>query len=248
MGLFFYALILYNFPMTHSDHLAVFDWNSTLYDDMPAAHQATNDCLAFFGIAPISVEKLQEIFVFPLIHFYEKAGVNVDDYLKNTEEVSDIFRNSYNQLKMPCPLMDGTIELLDWLKSQQVTCKILSNLNQETLEEDVNRFGIADYFETISGNVDPATIISGTNKYERLRDFMGENGYSADKTFVIGDSHEEPQLARKLDIIGISISGGLLSPARLEKHKKDYIIDSLTELPTILSKEWDLNQPQTKLA
>ena len=69
---------------------------------------------------------------------------------------------------------------------------------------------------------------------------MEENGYSADKTFIIGDSHEEPELARKTGVLGISISGGLLSPRRLEHYKKDYVIDSLSELPAILSQEWNL--------
>ncbi len=90
------------------------------------------------------------------------------------------------------------------------------------------------------------------NKFERLEDFIQENGYSAENTFIIGDSHEEPELARKMDILGISITGGLLSPSRIEKYKKDYVIDCLTELPEILSKEWGLemndNMRKTKLA
>ena len=226
--------------MTHADHLAVFDWNSTLFDDMTATTDATNACLKFFNIAPLSTLALQEMFTFPLIHFYEKAGVNVDDYLANAHELGDIFHNTYNALKQDCVLMDGTIPLLDWLKSHNVTCKILSNYNQTELELDVKRFGIEDYFETISGNADPATIISGTNKLERLQSFMNENGFNTDKTFIIGDSHEEPELARKLDIFGISIAGGLLSPTCLQHYKKDHIITKLTQLQPILQKHWDL--------
>ncbi len=227
-------------PMTNRNHLAVFDWNSTLYDDAEASYHATNDCLAFFNIPPISFEKQQEIFSFPLIHFYQRAGVAADDYLKNTQQVSDIFHSTYNKLKKNCALMKGAIDCLDWLHTHNVTCIILSNMGQETLELDTQRLGVADYFETISGNADPATIINGTNKYERLHDYMDKNNYAADKTFIIGDSHEEPEVAKKLNILGISISGGLLSPARLEKYKKDYIIDNLAELPTILNKEWEL--------
>lgn len=226
--------------MTHHDHLAVFDWNSTLFDDMTATTEATNACLNFFNVPPLGTLELQEMFTFPLIHFYEKAGVKVDDYLANAIELGDIFHNTYNALKQDCLLMEGTVPLLDWLKSHNVSCKILSNYNQQELEQDVARLGVANYFETISGNADPATIISGTNKLERLESFMNENNYSASKTFIIGDSHEEPELARKLDIFGISIAGGLLSPSRLEKYKKDHVITKLTELKPILQKHWDL--------
>ena len=225
---------------TKNSSLAVFDWNSTLLDDAPAAYAATNACLEFFGIAPISMADLQESFTFPLIHFYQKAGISVDDYLQNTQSISDIFHTQYNALKQDCPLMNGAIEVLDFCHAHDIHCMILSNYNQEPLEADVKRMGIEPYFETISGNRDPEAITSHTNKYERLRDYMDTHGFTPERTFIIGDSHEEPELAKKLNILGVSISGGLLSPARLEKYKKDYVIDCLSELPAILQKEWTL--------
>ena len=231
-----------NFMNAHKK-LAVFDWNGTLFDDMEATHIATNACLNFFNIPEITIEEEQELFTFPLIHFYEKIGVSVDHYLKHAEEVGDLFHSVYNTHKENCHLANGAIELLDWLTHHDVTCKILSNHNQTTLDNDVSNFNIDHYFETISGNVDPATIITGMNKFERLEAFIQENGYAAQNTFIIGDSHEEPELARKMNILGISITGGLLSPRRIEKYKKDYVIDSLTEVPALLSKEWGLEMP-----
>lgn len=234
------------------DQLAVFDWNGTLFDDMEATHIATNACLNFFDIPEITLEEEQELFTFPLIHFYEKVGVDIDTYLKHSEEVGELFHNVYNTHKENCHLANGAIPLLDWLTNHGVNCKILSNHNQKTLNNDVSRFDIEGYFQTISGNANPATIITGMNKFERLKQFMAENNYSPEKTFIIGDSHEEPELARKMGIMCISITGGLLSPARIEKHKKDYVVDSLCEVPDILSKEWGLelsaDMHKTKLA
>lgn len=233
--------------MNAHNKLAVFDWNATLFDDMEATHIATNACLAFFDIPPITLLEEQEIFTFPLIHFYEKMGVSADHYLKHAEEVGEIFHKVYNTHKENCHLAKGAEELLQWLKENDVTCKILSNHVQTTLENDIDRFNIAHYFETISGNVNPATIISGMNKFERLESYLNENGYETKNSFIIGDSHEEPELARKMDMMCISISGGLLSPNRLQKYKKDYVIDCLTELPAILSKEWGLPPPTETL-
>jgi len=221
-------------------YLAVFDWNATLFDDTPATYTATNECLKFFDIPPISLERLQETFTFPLIHFYEKVGVPVDDYLKNTQELSDIFHTKYNELKKDCALMDGTREILNFCRKKDMHCMILSNYTQTHLETDIKHFKIDHYFENISGNQDLEAITSHTNKYERLRDYMKDNGFEAARTFIIGDSHEEPQLAHQLDILGVSITGGLLSPTRLEKYKKDYVIENLGELKDILKQEWEL--------
>ena len=136
--------------------------------------------------------------------------------------------------------MTGAIEVLNFCQSHQMHCIVLSNYTQKELETDVEYFKISHYFETISGNTDPAAITSGTNKLERLSSYMNEHGFKPQNTFIIGDSHEEPQLAKQLDILGISIAGGLLSPVRLEKYKKDYAIDNFIDLIDILIKEWDL--------
>lgn len=234
--------------MTHENYLAVFDWNATLFKDMKATVHATNESLAFFGVAPMSLQEQQETFTFPLIHFYEKVGVSVDEYLKNAEHVGWLFNRKYNALKNDCRLMDGAIEILEWLRAHNVTCIILSNQMQKMLNEDIVRFDIGHYFDSVSGNSDPATIVTGMNKFERLRDFMDTHQFAPEQTFIIGDSHEEPELAKKLNILGISIKGGLTSDERLEHYKKDYLIGSLPELPAILSSEWGLELPKTPLA
>ena len=226
--------------MTTSNYLAVFDWNSTLFDDVQAMYQATNECLAVFDIAPMSLAEQQEIFSFPLIDFYEKAGIKTDDYLKNTQQLSDIFHTKYDELKKECSLMKGAYEALDFCSQNQMHMIILSNYNQEPLEKDVARFDLNPYFDAILGNQDYEAITSHTNKYERLRDYMKQHGFVPNKTFIIGDSHEEPELAHQLDILGISMAGGMLSPTRLEKYKKDYVIDDLAALIDILKREWEL--------
>lgn len=224
----------------YNKKLIAWDWNGTLFNDMAATHIATNASLAFFDIPPITIEKEQETFTFPLIHFYEKMGVSVDEYLKHAEEVGNLFHQVYNENKSNCTLAKDAIEILGWLKSNDVTNMILSNHRQETLNKDVKHFGIEPYFKTVSGNKDPATITSGLNKKQRLVDYIETHQFKHENVMIIGDSHEEPEIAHSLNIMGISISGGLLSPARLQKYKKDYIIDCLSELPDILIREWNL--------
>lgn len=221
-------------------YLAAFDWNGTLFDDTPATLTATNACLSGFGIPEIDLHTMQETFSFPLIHFYERMGVSADDYLRRAEEEGNIFLKAYEDAAASCCVMDGAIELLDWLTKHDVHCMVLSNHLQDNLNMDVARLGIAPYMKTISGNETKATITQGLSKQIRLEAYMEEHGFEAGKTFIIGDSHEEPELAKRLGILGISISGGLLSAARLEKYKADYIVQHLDEVRPILEKCWNL--------
>ncbi len=233
----FYCGFAYKYCMTY---LAVFDWNATLLDDMDATHKGTNACLEFFDRPTITREQEQELFTFPLIHFYEKMGVNAATYLERAEEAGEVFSSVYREEKKTCGLKTGAEDVLKWLTAQGVQCIVLSNYLQPFLSEDVTAYGIADYFHTISGNTDPATLVAGLSKQKRLEEFVEQNGFERDKTFIIGDSHEEPELAKRMGIMGISISGGLLSKERLKTYAADYVVDELPELKAILHKEWAL--------
>lgn len=221
-------------------YLAVFDWNGTLFDDTPATHAATNACLRSFGRPEIDVHTMQETFTFPLIHFYEKMGVPADEYLSKASEEGNLYIESYEPAAMNCTVMDGAIELLEWLNEKDVHCMILSNHLQRNLDADVARLGITPYMKTVSGNLEKATLTQGLSKQIRLEAYMRENGFSPDKAFIIGDSHEEPEVAKHLGLMGISIAGGLLSASRLEKYKKDYVIKHLSEVRPILENHWKL--------
>jgi len=219
-------------------YLAVFDWNATLLDDTEATHKGTNACLEFFGRPKITREIEQELFSFPLIHFYEKMGVDADTYLKNAEQAGEIFSNVYRVEKEKCGLKKGAVETLEWLRAHDVECMVLSNYLQEFLDIDVEAYGLTKYMHSVSGNADSATLVEGLSKQNRLEKFVETNGFSRDKTFIIGDSHEEPELAKRMGILGVSISGGLLSAERLKACGANYVVDELTELKPILEKEW----------
>lgn len=221
-------------------HLAVFDWNGTLFDDTPATLIATNACLASFGLPAIDMHTMQETFSFPLIHFYERMGVSADDYLARAEEEGNVYLQAYEPAATTCRPMDGAFALLDWLTEKNVHCMILSNHLQSCLNDDVARLGFAPYMKAISGNETKATITQGLSKQIRLEAYMEQHGFTPDQAFIIGDSHEEPELARRLGLLGISISGGLLSAERLEKYKADYIIQKLNEVRPILENHWKL--------
>lgn len=220
------------------NYLAVFDWNGTLYNDTPATLTATNVCLAHFGKAPIDLPTLQDTFTFPLIHFYERMGVPVDLYLSQAKYLADVFLDTYQRECQAYDLAEGALDLIVWLKSRGVHCMVLSNHLHDYVLQDMNRLGIKDAVDHVSGTHTYATITTGMNKYERLESYMKAGGFTPEGTFIIGDSHEEPEIARRMGILGISITGGLMSLTRLNKHKADYIVDTLTAVPAILDHHW----------
>ncbi len=221
-------------------HLAVFDWNGTLFNDTVATLIATNACLRSFNRPEIDLHRMQETACFPLIHFYERLGVGADEYLARAEEEGSNFIKAYEQAMMDCTLAEGAIELLDWLAGQDVHTMILSNHLQPHLDADVERLGVKPYMKHVSGNAEKATITQGLSKQIRLEAYMEEHGFAPERTFIIGDSHEEVELAHRLGLLGISMAGGLLSAARLKKYNADHIVHHLTEVRPILERHWNI--------
>lgn len=218
--------------------LAVFDWNCTLIDDVDACLTAKNAALKFLGHDPITRDKLQDIFTFPIIHAYERLGVSPDHYLEHAEQISEIFVTTYEQQAEKCGLRDGVHELLDWLHAHEIPAIILSNHLKDPLQARVEKTGLTRHFETILGTEHHATIIRKMDKQERLQAYMAEHGYDAKQSLIIGDTHEEAELARNLGMTGVAITGGMFSRARLEACQPDYTIDHLRQMIDICRTTW----------
>lgn len=221
--------------------LAIFDWNGTLIADTRQAWVASNECLKFYGAEPISLKQQLETFDFPIIHYYKRNGISVDLVLETKEEANAIFQNSYDKLAANARTRRGARDLLEWLRQKNIDCIILSNYLEPKIEEHLKRLKIREYFSHISANTcDGTSILSSTNKLERLSDFIIKRGYQADNAFIIGDSKEEPEIGRHMGITSIGITGGCINARRLREAKPDYLITALPQLVEILKDKWNL--------
>ncbi len=217
--------------------LAVFDWNGTLMDDSEANWKASHECLKHFGASPITHEQYRDTMDFPVLHFYTRNGVDTDTYLAQFQEAGESFMGSYLQHAENYNLRGGTIPLLNWLLDHDWHLMVLSNFLEEKLKAQLAKHHVLHYFHHVSGNVAfNEREHSKTNKLERLQHYLDQNDFDLSQSFIIGDSLEEPDLARKLGLTAISVTWGCFSRARLENFGPDHIIDDLAEVQEILQK------------
>ncbi len=225
----------------NSKKLAVFDWNGTLLADTAIGWRATLHCLDFYGVPPISLKKQREIFDFPIVHFYERAGCDMDKVASTKEESNAIFQKHYDTLSLKARTRRGTRKLLDWLVKRDTTCIILSNYIENKLTSHLERLGLRNYFAYISANTCNGTsVFDQMNKYERLSDFMGKGGYNPANTVIFGDSTEEPDIAQRLGITSFGITGGCISDERLRATNPDHVITALPQAIDILKYKWKI--------
>ncbi|MFP4097414.1 MAG: HAD family hydrolase [Alphaproteobacteria bacterium] len=221
--------------------LAVFDWNGTLLADTVIGWHATKPCLEFYGVAPMSLKRQREIFDFPIVRFYERAGCDINHVMATKEESNALFQDHYDRLSTKARTRRGAKLLLDWLAARDVTCIILSNYIGDKINNHLERLNIGHYFSYVSANqCNGITVLDTTNKQQRLGRFMDENGYVPDNTMILGDSMEEPEIGRALGITSIGITNGCISEQRLRAARPDYVISALPQTIDIVRQKWML--------
>lgn len=217
--------------MSKAQPFAVFDWNGTLLDDVDAWVKGCNAALSVFGQGPRSLEAWQELYTCPIIHSYEKAGVPVDLYLEKADLANKAFYEAYqNETAKGFKLRPFARDLLQDLRDKGYVLTILSNHRHDLLQKEILSTRLEQYFSHICGNVTEDDIAHNLTKKERLSKYLFEYQVDKDKSFLIGDSHEEPYVGRALGLKTVSITGGYLSYERLKAAKPDRIIGQLSEL------------------
>ena len=225
--------------MDIQNKLIVFDWNGTLLSDTAASLRATNDCLKIYDHPPITLKHSREVFNFPIIHFYHKLGLSTDQILEKQDEANEAFATAYAKHAKNTRTRRGARRLLQGLNKQGATCIILSNANIDNIKSHLKRLDLEPYFTHISAHTcDGTTVLHKTTKHERLEHYMREHGHTPENTIIIGDSPEEPALAKALGLTSIGITGGCITTTRLHQTKPDHIVHSLDKIQEIIMKKF----------
>lgn len=206
-----------------SQKLAIFDFNGTILNDTDICVIAGAAEFEYLGLPPLTREKMRDTFDFPIIHFFERNGVNAAKYLENVETLTEIFYNTYEMHVEDAPLHEGIFEILDWLDSQGFVSIILSNEVQTKLEGHLKRLNLIDRFEIILGNSKTGMVTSKLNKQERLEAYLSDKDIDLSQSFIIGDSLEEPQIAKNLNLTCVSVSAGHIAHDRIAKANPDIL-------------------------
>lgn len=227
--------------MNMNHKLIVFDWNGTILSDTRPSHESGNVCLEFYGAPAISLQKYRETFNFPIMHFYKLNGLSVDQVLEKKDEANVIFQEAYENLAKNARTRVGAREILQWIKSQNMSCIILSNYRTKRIQTHIERLGIAEFFDDVLAfGCDGSSIVEGTHKTERLTHYMAQHGYKPKDTIIVGDSTEEPEISRILGLTSIGITDGYISEKRLRAANPDHVIHNLREIRPILEEKWSL--------
>lgn len=200
----------------------IFDFNGTILDDVDVGVKCINELVKKYLSRPyISKEEYLDIFDFPVIDYYRKAGFDFSDI--SFEIIGSEWMNLYNSYKDDYQLMDGVIDILKANIEKGYKNIILSASKLENLLKQCEELGIRDYFDEILG-ID--NIYATSKEYIALEWIRDKN---SDDCIFIGDTLHDMDVADVMGVKSYLVAKGHQSKEKL-LSKCDRVYDSIEEV------------------
>ena len=218
--------------------LVAFDWNGTLLSDTQTVVDSSNHFIKALGAKPITLKFYREYFTVPVIDFYEIAGLNRQEVLRNSRLNSEIFHKFYELKVKRLRSRAGARKVLTWLNQNQIQAVIISNHIVERINEQLDRLRLLPYISKTIANNQLDEALKSKNKGKKLKTFISSKKIKSHEVLVVGDSTEEIEIAKEFGSTSVAITHGHYSTTRLKATKPDYLINNLREVIGIIK---DLN-------
>ena len=204
----------------------IWDWNGTLLNDLDLSLESVNVLLKERDLPRLSVERYKDIFGFPVVDYYVKAGF---DFEKEPFEVpAKQYVKLYASGAPELELFHDVVDTLTFFKENNYQQIVLSAMKDDNLKLMIDNAGISHFFDGIFGIKD---------NYAREKVSLGKHvvenlGLNPSECIMIGDTLHDAEVAEECGFDCILCCRGHVSKERLET-KKTKIIESLSELKQI---------------
>lgn len=206
----------------------IWDWNGTLLDDLELSIKAVNVLLKERDLPILTLDRYKDIFGFPVINYYEKAGF---DFSKEPFEIParqyvKLYASGESDLK----LFPDVVDTLSFFKDNNYRQIVLSAMKEDNLRKMISNAGISHFFDGIFGikdNYAREKVSIGKQVVENL-------DLNPEKCLMIGDTLHDAEVAEQCGFDCILFSGGHVAKQRLETTGFK-IVDQHKTLTSIIS-------------
>lgn len=202
----------------------IWDWNGTLLNDVDVNFEILNILLKRRSLPEFGgKEKYLDMFGFPIIDFYEKAGFDLVG--ERFEDIAREYSHLYDELFPTVELYEKAEEVLRFFFNAGVNQVIVSASQQRLLTHQVTLHGIDHYFDDILGMRD----IYGKGKVSIARYWMAQKGLMGRQVLFIGDTLHDKEVADSIGCDCILVADGHNSKERLVSSGAT-VVDSIEEI------------------
>jgi|GEM_PF-3388566 len=215
--------------------IAVWDFNGVIVDDAAAHHNAYNSILKLFNLPLLeTLDEARRATTVPYSDGLYGCGVTPAQLRDHVIAIDTAYHAAYLDAPSAYQLRKGVRACLEDIRADGGMNVILSNTRRDVLNRQLTRTGIAGLFSHLSTSDDRSTTGLKMTKAERLNAYFRSLAEPVTQAFLIGDSTEEPAVAKAAGLHSIAVSGGWFERERLAQAGADHLIDCVSELPRVL--------------
>lgn len=193
----------------------IFDWSGTLVDDLGPTLEATNAVLHIHGRNPMQRDEFRRLFRLPYSEFYEEQLPGIP-----LSELEDHFRKAFAESQVPVTVLPHAREKLEWCRDHEVRCFVLTSMDRDTFEGQLDELDMRQYFEaTYSGVLDKRAVIG---------DVLGYHSLNASQTAFLGDMLHDVVTAKHGGVSSIALLTGYTHHDVLATVDPDWILEDLS--------------------
>ena len=164
------------------------DFNGTVLDDVDLCLNLLNEMLALKGVKTVSMEEYKEIFTFPIIEYYKKAGF---DFTKYTfEELAEYFIVEYTRRNVTeAFIYPDFIEFINSMKEMEYEVILCSASKKVLLLEQLDAFNINIFDDVIALSNHYAA-----SKLELAKEYVASKNIDLSNSYFIGDTVHDAEV------------------------------------------------------
>jgi len=130
-------------------------------------------------------------------------------------------------------LMPGATETLNELKRMNLKIGLCTTSGEKAVNYILKRFKIGDFFQIMVARDKVKYVKPNTEPFEVALKGLGASPQTA---LIVGDSVVDMQSAKELKTIAVGLPTGMSTMEQLMNNGANYIITSLSDLPTLIKK------------
>jgi len=128
-------------------------------------------------------------------------------------------------------LLPGVIETLKTLRKMGLKISLFTINSEKSTNYILKRFRIASFFDAVIPRDSVKYVKPNSEHLEAVLEALGVN---LEEAIVVGDGVSDMKCARELKVIVVGLPTGFSSLKELTNSGANYIITSITDLPTLI--------------
>ena len=213
--------------------LIILDFDGTIADTNACIIRTFNQTLQEMGYPTVDEQRISNLIGLPLRQMY--ADILHTDDTALIDRAFHIYRDLFMGISTTTvTLFPHVAETLHLLHEQGIRMAIATSRGRDSLRALLRTHGIDRYISTDCCEEDVKRKKPEPEMVERL---LGETGFKAEETLVVGDTWFDIQMGRSAGCDTCGVTYGNHTRELLAEHGAGAIIDDFAELPAVIGFE-----------